>query len=87
MLNVLNFIERKRPAFAGFEVFIEHLVATNMKCPYVLWHWREILCFVHVQPFVLRVVSWFFNGKIAGGRPYLLQRLRDSFEQMFLHIS
>lgn len=33
ILNMLNFMKRKRLAFVGCEIFIEHLVATNMERP------------------------------------------------------
>ena len=84
ILNVLDFIERKRPAFAGFEVFVEHLIATNMKRPHLRRNGGEILCLVDMQPLVLRVVSRFFNREITSG-DIDCQSVGNSLEQVGLH--
>lgn len=41
ILDIFDFIEGQRPTLAGFEVFVEHLVAAEVKFPHVLRHGGE----------------------------------------------
>ena len=59
--HVIDLVERKLPALAGLQVFVEHLVATDVEIPHRLRHRLERLRLVNRDCLFLRQVVKGFN--------------------------
>ena len=61
VVDVFNLIQCQGAPLAGFEVLVEHLIATDSELPYILRHGREISFLVDVKPLFFLGINGLFH--------------------------